>query len=357
MIKLLHCADVHLDSPLAGYSDAQRTLLKQALLDIPGALVRLCRTHGCDLLLLAGDVFDGGYTPESLHALRNALEEVGIPVFISPGNHDFCGPDSPWLTESWPANVHIFTKAVPTSVPLLELDCRVYGAGFQSMDCPALLEGFRAEGAERYHIGVFHGDPVQAASPYCPISVSQIRDSGLEYLALGHIHKGDAFTAGSTLCAWPGCPMGRGFDETGEKGVLLVTIEETASARFLPLEVPRFYDREVEAGADPLSAVAEVVPPVASRDFYRVTLTGYASGVDLNRIAAAFPHLPNLTLRDRTIPEADLWSIVDADSLEGIYFRKLHDAMNGQDEATKRRIHLAARISRMLLDGQEVPLP
>lgn len=357
MIKLLHAADLHLDSPLMGHSEAQRDFLRQALLEVPEKIAQLCRIHQCGLLLLSGDLFDGPYTKESFSALRAALEEAGVPTFISPGNHDFCSPDSPWLTEVWPKNVHIFTKAIPESVSVPELDCRIYGAGFQSMDCSGLLENFHAESDERYHIGVFHGDPTQISSPYNPITVGQVRDSGLEYLALGHIHKRDSFQAGSTLCAWPGCPMGRGYDETGAKGVLLVTIEEAACTQFLPLDVPQFFDLETEAGNSPLAAAAQLLPPIGNRNFYRITFTGYSSGIDVEQLSASFTKFPNLIFRDRTIPETDLWGAAEDDTLEGIYFRKLRDAMSGQDDAAQRRIRLAAQISRQLLDGQEVKLP
>ena len=87
------------------------------------------------------------------------------------------------------------------------------GAAFLGAESPSLLEGFHATGGEAWQLGLFHGDPTQAASPYNPVTAAQIRGSGLNYLALGHIHKGGSFRAGDTLCAWPGCPMGHGFDE------------------------------------------------------------------------------------------------------------------------------------------------
>ena len=58
---------------------------------------------------------------------------------------------------------------------LSALSCRVYGAGFRSMDCPSLLDGFRAEGTERYKIAVLHGDPTQRESPYNPITAAQVK--------------------------------------------------------------------------------------------------------------------------------------------------------------------------------------
>ena len=356
-MKLLHSADLHLDAPFASLPPEQAAALKKALLEIPGQLVRLCRQEDCRMMLLSGDLFDGPYTRQSLEALRDALAGAGVPVFVAPGNHDFCGGESPWLSESWPENVHIFTKPAITSLALPELDCRVYGGGFASMDCPGLLAGFRAEGGERYAIGVLHGDPTRTDSPYCPVTAAQVQESGLDYLALGHIHKGGSFRAGGTLCAWPGCPMGRGFDETGVKGALIVTLEESAEARFVPLDTPRFHDLEAEAGADPAAALAALLPPAGSRDFYRVTLTGESSGVDTEALLSRFSAFPNLRLRDQTTAPVDLWANAGADTLEGVYFQILRDAMEGQEEPVRRRIALAAKISRQILSGQEVVLP
>ena len=57
------------------------------------------------------------------------------------------------------------------------------------------------------------------------------------------------------------------------------------------------------------------------------------------------------------MPPVDLWANAGEDTLEGIYFNLLRQAMEGQDEETCRKIALAARISRQLLLGQEVKLP
>ena len=101
-MKILHSADWHLDSPFTGHSGNALTALRQAQLALPGQIAALCRAEGCDLLLLSGDLFDGNHTAESLHSLMQALAEVSVPVCISPGNHDFCRPDSPYLTAVWP---------------------------------------------------------------------------------------------------------------------------------------------------------------------------------------------------------------------------------------------------------------
>lgn len=352
-MKLLHSADWHLDAPLSPGTDS----LREQFLQIPDRIAALCRRENCDLLLLSGDLFDGAYTQASYRAVYSALAELDVPVFIAPGNHDFCGPGSPYLREVWPENVHIFTHPVLESVALPELDCMIWGAGYTAMDCPPLLQDFQVSGEARWHIAVLHGDATQANSPYCPVNAQQLRLSGLDYLALGHIHKGGSFRSSKGLCAWPGCPMGHGYDETGEKGALIVTLDEEAAIRFVSLGLPRFFDEEVEVSDDAAETLAALLPPVDSPDFYRLTLRGYAQGLDLEALVKAFPQIRHLELRDRTLPEPDLWSLVGQDSLEGVYFGLLHDALDTDSETLRQRIRLATRISRQILDGQEVQLP
>ena len=352
-LKILHSADWHLDSPFAGFSEPQRKFLREAQLKIPGLVAQLCRQEDCDLMLLAGDLFDGEPSRETLELLKRELANCGVPVLIAPGNHDYCDDKSPWRAENWPENVFVFTGGLE-SVTIQGLNCRIYGAAFQSMDCPSLLEDFRAQGDEEYCLAVLHGDPLQRNSPYNPITNAQVRSSSLDYLALGHVHKAGLFRSGETLCAWPGCPMGRGWDETGEKGVCIVTLDQEATLQARSLSLPRFYDLEVEIQTDAFEAVEAVLPAAAGEDFYRITLTGSGS-VDLEELRREFVDFPNLELRDQTEPPLEIWEDADKDSLEGIYFGMLRKAME-EDEDNAGLIQLAAEISRKILTGREVKL-
>ena len=344
-MKLLHSADWHLGAPLQG-QDTQA--LRSDLAALPEVIVDLALAEGCQLMLLAGDLFDGAPTAADLAAVQRALARANMPVFIAPGNHD---PASLWPREGWPENVHIFRSATVESIALPQLSCRVFGAAFTSGHSSPLLEGFRAEGSERYALGLFHGDPTQADSPYNPISRSQVLESGLDYLALGHIHKVDSFRAGETLCAWPGCAMGKGFDETGEKGALIVECEGVCNARFVPLALPRFYSLTLSATEDAYSALCAALPAGSSRDHYRVTLVGESAPLDIDALTARFPQLPNLQLRDQTTPPLPLWEGSGEDTLEGLYFSLLQ-----QTDAPEAIRQQAARISRQILLGQEVAL-
>lgn len=354
MIKILHSADWHLCSPLSSLAEHLRQPLLQALNTLPEQVAQICCRESCDLVLLSGDIFDGPCTTETRITLCRALEGMQVPVFISPGNHDPIDPDSPWVSFPWPENVHIFSSAEITSVAVPGLDCRVWGAAFTGMDCPSLLDDFHPEQTERYAIGLFHGDPTDPDSPYNPITAAQVSDTGLNYLALGHIHKRGQFFSGSTLCAWPGCPVGRGFDEAGQKGLLIATLDQTCQTQFIPLDVPRFYDQEVPVDGDPARALAAFLPPVPGKDIYRLTLTGRCSVFDPELLQKQLPH--NLQLRNRTLPPIDTWSALGQDSLEGVLFQLLKEQTLSEDPGVRRQATLAAELTRQLLDGEEVTL-
>ena len=351
MIKILHSADWHLDAPLLGKEE-----LKKALASVPIKLANLCKEENCDLVLLSGDLFDGTPSADSVAALKKALVQMGVPVFITPGNHDFVTPGSIWLTEVWPENVTVFTENQIKSLVLDDLDCTIYGAAFTSMDCPALLEGFRASHTTRYGIGIFHGDPTMVSSAYNPITQTQIRQSGLDYLALGHIHKAGSLLCGDTLCLWPGCPMGKDYGEPGEKGAYIITLDHSVSSKFVPLDTPRFYDLTLTIKGSAQEVLEKILPPAGSMDYYRITLTGESEKLDIPLLLGAFSHIPHLELLDSTVAPVDVWKALGTDTLEGQFFGMLKEAMEATPDE-KEVLLLAAELSRRILDRQEVVLP
>ena len=297
MIKILHTADWHMDAPLREFNDIQRRELRAAMLALPGQIADLCIREGCDLCLISGDMFDGVWSPEGYEAVYRALERMEVPVFIAPGNHDPYQEISIWTTEQWPENVYLFRSPELSSFRVAELDCRIFGAAFTSNQSEPLLQGFFAECDERYAIVCLHGDPTNPASPYNPVTAAQLREAGVDYAALGHIHNQGRFEAGAGLCAWPGCPMGRGFDETGVKGVCIAELDESVNLRFVPLDVPRFLEYTVPALEDPAASVADLLPPVGSRDHIRIRLTGEVPAGATDGLSLCFGDYPNLTIR------------------------------------------------------------
>ena len=358
MIKFLHAADVHLDAPFAALSPEQAAGRRQEQRALLTELAEAANAHGCDVVLLAGDLFDSaGASDETLLALRRALTSIHAPVFISPGNHDCLLPGSAYLTEDWPENVHIFKTDSIEAVELPEKNLRVYGAGFTARFEKPLLAGFHAKADGMTNLMVVHGNPTQTASPYNPITPEQLESSGLAYLALGHIHqKSGLLRRGNTFYAWPGCAMGRGFDELGQKGAYLGEISGSGvRLDFLPLSGRKYEILRVDAGDDALAAITAVLPEDTQNDIYRVILTGEAEPADTAAIQAALaPRFYALTVRDETRPRRALWAGAEEDTLRGLFLQALkaqYDA--AQTEEDRRKIALAARCGCAAMDGEE----
>lgn len=151
--------------------------------------------------------------------------------------------------------------------------------------------------------------------------------------------------------------MGRGYDEQGRKGVLITEIGEGASTRFFALDVPQFYDLQAEAGEDPRQTLANLLPPMGDENYYRITLTGESGNLDLPGLSAQFARFPNLVLRDKTTSPVDIWENAGEDSFEGVYFGLLKQALEEADDQEKEQIFLAAKLSKQILEGQEVTFP
>ena len=358
MIKFLHAADLHLDAPFAALSPEQATARRQEQRALLTELAEAANAHDCDLVLLAGDLFDSaGTSDETLLALRRALASIHAPVFISPGNHDCLLPGSAYLTEHWPENVHIFKTDKIEAVELPEKHLRIYGAGFTARHEGPLLEGFHAKADGRMNLMVLHGDATQAASPYNPITSEQLETSGLAYLALGHIHQASGLLrCGNTCCAWPGCTMGRGFDELGQKGAYLGEASDSGvQLEFLPLHGRKYEILRVEAGDDALAAVTAALPADTQKDIYRVILTGEAEPVDVPALQAALaPRFYAVTVRDETRPRRALWAGAEEDTLRGLFLQALRAQYDtAQTEDDRRRIALAVRYGCAAMDGRE----
>ena len=171
MLKFIHAADFHLDSAFAALPPEKAAERRREQRELPGRLAEAVRTWGAELVLLSGDLFDAKPYPETVEAVKAALAEMAVPVFLAPGNHDPYGPP---YTGDWPGNVHIFRTSRMESVPLPELGVTVHGAAFLAhTQEEGLLRGFTAPEDGTVHIGVLHGE-LGETSVYDPVSREDI---------------------------------------------------------------------------------------------------------------------------------------------------------------------------------------
>ncbi len=362
-LKILHTADLHLDSPFEYMNAANAVTLRNEQRQLLDKMADLARINNVDIALISGDLFESAMTyAETEEQLVRALRAMAVPVFIAPGNHDYYSPNCSYRRMRLPENVHVFTENKIECVELEDQNVCVYGAAFTDRASLALLKDFHAPRKKgMYNVMCIHGEVGAPQSPYNPISENELAESGMDYIALGHVHSASGLRqAGSTWYSWPGCPAGRGFDETGKKYVNLVEVSEDGCSMEQICIAKRCYRvLNVDVSAkEPLIAIHSSLPDDTANDIYRIVLTGECDAAP--DAASLYSSLSDmffeLQIRDLTKLRRDIWEKAGEDTLRGIFLKNLKEKYeNAADDAEKALIEQAARWGLAALDnGEEV---
>lgn len=256
MFTFLHAADIHLDSPLLRleqYEGAPVEELRQATRRAFENLVELAIAEGVAFVLIAGDLYDGDWkdynTGLYFVSQMTKLREAGIAVYVVTGNHDAANKITKTLR--FPEGVYFFPSDKPGTLYLDDPGVAIHGQGFAT-------QAVRKDLSERYppavsgyfNIGMLHTGATgrEGHELYAPCTVQGLLSKGYDYWALGHVHQQEVLCE-DPLIVFPGNIQGRHIRETGPKGCMLVTVDDSgrSSADFRSLDVIRWQKCEVDA--------------------------------------------------------------------------------------------------------------
>ena len=132
-VKILHCADLHFDTPFRELNKQLSQKCKEELLEVFKNIIDLVIKEKVEILLIAGDVFDNlSVNKDTLLFIVDNLKRIeNTYVFISPGNHDPYNNLSFYEMINWPDNVYIF-KGDMEAKEVENLNLVVWGAGFKN---------------------------------------------------------------------------------------------------------------------------------------------------------------------------------------------------------------------------------
>ena len=234
-MKIVHTADIHLDSPLRSLALRDPDLRERVRAASREAFVRIVesvRETGAAALLIAGDLYDGKERSAKGAAFLNAqferLGEAGVPVFCIRGNHDAENPVTG--TVPMPGNVHVFDGRGGKR-RIGDSDVWVHGVSFSGKKAPSLLDKFAAPVPGAVNIAMLHTSLGGAAGhdPYAPCTVAELAGMGFDYWALGHVHRREVHSQAPWI-VMPGIPQGRDIGEAGAKSASLLTLGEDGIA-------------------------------------------------------------------------------------------------------------------------------
>ena len=292
MVKLIHTADLHLDSAFRSHftkEEAENRRQKQLM--AWKELLSFAVEKKVQGILIAGDLFD---SPVVSHGtmdffLSTIAEHPEISFFYLRGNHDT--ENTFRYQENLPKNLFLFSdkgkkyrlndrlllagvEYGTKDISFRENEGATQGAGQaaeqavgqETVHGAEALSKNETESEEEskflklkeedcnillLHGALYQGTPKgEAVQGEEGIFLKNLEKLPLSYIALGHIHKGgEGKLNNGALWAYPGCLQGRGFDEEGERGFLYLKVEEEKKEirkEFIPIKQGEFRILEIE---------------------------------------------------------------------------------------------------------------
>jgi DNA repair exonuclease SbcCD nuclease subunit len=276
MIKFIHTADIHLDSPLRGlesYEGAPVDSIRGATRQAFKNLVEFAISEEVNFILIAGDLYDGDWkdynTGLFFASQMSKLREADIRVFIVSGNHDAASQISRQLR--MPDNVRIFSPKKPETIIIDELDIAIHGQSFAKQ---AITEDISAAYPDaitgHFNIGLLHTSTTgrEGHEAYAPCTIEGLISKGYDYWALGHVHKREILHEDPWII-FSGCIQGRHIREIGEKGCTLVSVDDRhiIEVEHKEIDVLRWDIRSVDCSeAESVGDVVDLVSAVVSEE-------------------------------------------------------------------------------------------
>ncbi len=245
-MKIIHCGDIHLDSKLT--SNFTKEVAQKRREELRATFFRMIQyavNHQVEAVLICGDLFDSDrVTKETREMVTDAIRNTPeISYFYVRGNHD----RSDVLMQETLPNLHVFGERP---------ECyRVGMVNILGMELSKtnkeLLANMQIPNAHEVNIVMLHGMATYYGDDSEEsICLRDLKNKSIEYLALGHIHSYEekALDSAGVYC-YCGCLEPRGFDEPGEKGFVLLDIDEDArhrSREFIPFSTRTLYEVSVD---------------------------------------------------------------------------------------------------------------
>lgn len=286
-MKIIHTADIHLDSRLERHLESRLASERRAqILENFVKMVDYARDNGVAAILISGDLFDVKRISANTknRVFSSIINNSSIDFFYLQGNHDI----NSFLDDidEIPSNLHIFSDKW-TSYLLGELETvNITGLEIGEDNKNSLYDSLFLP-HDKFNIVMLHGqDSAYSAKDKAEIiNMTALRNKNIDYLALGHVHtyKEQALD-GRAIAVYSGCFEPRGFDECGDHGFVLLDIDEerrTCSHHFVSFATKRAYEIEADVSdcmdtSDVIGKVEEEIKKAGptQKDMVKIILCG-----------------------------------------------------------------------------------
>ena len=359
-MRIIHCADLHLESPLKNLLDESKAKdRRDEILDNFSRLVDYAENNDVSVIIFAGDTFDRESTRKT--PIRRIFEQISehesINFVFLKGNHDKRGvfegeyeiPDNVTLIQGPEWTKYESGNVVIKGVELTE-------DNYKDIAHSLVLDPGKCN-IVTLHCGAANH---KGEKKVYEINFNDLKNKHIDYLALGHIHKYIREQLDDRgVFVYPGCLEGRGFDEAGDKGFVLLDIDEEGKIidTFVPFANRIIYRLEVEVTPndsmrDIIDKISDVTLDIKNKDLVEIILVGKTNmddlvDIDVRRIKREFSdHFYFFRVKDHTTVEVDYASFANDRSLKGEFVRLLERQSDVSDEDKSIIVELGIKALR-----------
>ncbi len=357
-VKFLHTGDIHIGAAytfLGANADSRRF---ETLITFEN-IIDLGIKNSIEIIAISGDLFDSENIEKPF--LESVLNKIAtapqIKFVYCAGNHDPLNSSHPFIKNELPENLYVLPEK-DTCITFDDIKVRVYGRSFISTHLQG-EEQFSLEVPKDEYINILvqHGElKSDLNSDYNAITPKFIKNCGMDYIALGHVHKRIPVSEINNVSfAYCGCPEGQGFDELDQKGVYMGEISKgKVNLHFIPVSKRQHIHHKID-----ITSITDIATHILSvlkesyenftDNLYKIELTGtIPENLEINIAELTVRLSSNLyfvKIKDSTEYEIDYKTLAAENSLKGIFVKNmLLKLQNTEDkEIIKNALKLGLR--------------
>lgn len=347
-MKIIHCSDLHLDSKMQSNLDSKKAKERRdEILITYQNMVEYAKRNGVNIILIAGDLFDKASITKKAQniVLDSIISNPDIDFLYLKGNHD----ETNFMLdiESLPTNLKLFSNQEWTNYRYGNIT--ISGIEFGELESYEIYNTLMLSKNE-FNIVTLHGQDSKydQKDKTEVINIQNLKNKNIDYLALGHIHsyKQEKLDSRGIYC-YSGCLEGRGFDECGEKGFVLLDIDEETlkyTSKFIPISKRNLYEINVDisdtfTSLDVERKVDEKLIDISKDSLIKIVLTGKVdidSERDITYLAKKYNELYYLAkIYDKTSLKIDYMTYENDASLKGEFIRLVLKQNLEEEEQSK----------------------
>lgn len=367
-VKILHCADLHIGASESSLGTLSSSRQAETLITFE-KIINSARENAVNIILIAGDLFNSNNVDKAFcdRVFDCFTKTPDIEIVYAAGNHDPLNAESPFKKYELPKNVHVLdTKDCFVEFPAL--NTRVYGKSFKEVYLRGVSEFSIKPDDSFINLMCIHGElRSDLGSDYNSITSEFIKNSGMDYIALGHVHKRtNVEKIGSTHLAYCGCPEGQGFDELGEKGVYIGTVSKgNTELQFVPMAKRMHLAENIDiTGLSLPSEIADHIintiklkyPNNFTENLYKIILTGQLDDGTVISIPEITTRLNDVfyfaKVRDKSEFKLDFYALSQENTLKGVFVKNMLAKIEAADETEKEILKYALTIGIKAFSGE-----